>query len=91
MDKGTKTGANWDTGMKTSTSKWLLSLERDLDLSPSLIPIQFRILVEGSCSKDHPALQDLMPSNGNTQEKILLNRLGCGTEDFLWISLFACG
>jgi hypothetical protein len=45
------------------------------------IPIQFRILVEGSCSKDHPALQDLMPLNGNTQDKILLNRLGCGTDD----------
>jgi endogenous inhibitor of DNA gyrase (YacG/DUF329 family) len=30
MDKGTKTGAGWDTGRKMSTSKWLLSLERDL-------------------------------------------------------------
>jgi hypothetical protein len=45
------------------------------------IPIEFRILVEGSCSEDHPALQDLMPLNGNLQEKILLNRLGCDPGD----------
>jgi hypothetical protein len=45
------------------------------------IPIQYRILVEGPCSEDHPALQDLMPLNGTLNEKIHLNGLGCGPED----------
>jgi hypothetical protein len=50
-------------------------------------PIKFRILVEGPCSEEHPALQDLMPLNGNLQDKIQLNRLGCGDGDSLEFAL----
>jgi hypothetical protein len=62
MDKATKTGAGRG-----------IHGEEDVDfevapisgkgvglIAKRPIPIQFRILVEGFCSKDHPALQDLI-------------------------------
>jgi len=88
--------ADWSYGTSSQVHKIWCKLdcgEEDLDwevvpvpgkglglVAMRFIPAKSRIMVDAARSDDHPGIQDLMPLNGTTREKISLNCL-TGTDN----------